>query len=159
MRQEWRLAKLTGVGAATARTDAATLATIQDGTGIYIATVGGTVDVITLTASPAITAYAAGQTFRFLAAGANTTSVTVNVSGLGAKALTKNGSTALVAADIPSGTMVEMTYDGTRFITNSVTGNLSTGNLSVSGTLGVTGVATFTAQPICSSLTASSPSW
>ena len=112
--------KLTGVGAATARTDAATLASIQDGTGIYIATVGGTVDVITLTASPAITAYAAGQTFRFIAAGANTTNVTVNVSGLGAKALTKNGTTALVASDIASGTILEMTYDGTRFITNSV---------------------------------------
>ena len=112
--------KLTGVGAATARTDAASLASLQDGTGIYIATVGGTVDVITLTASPAITAYAAGQTFRFIAAGANTTTVTVNVSGLGAKALTKNGTTALVAADIASGTILEMTYDGTRFITNSV---------------------------------------
>ena len=151
--------KLTGVGAATARTDAASLASLQDGTGVYVATVGGTVDVVTLTVTPAITAYAAGQTFRFIAAGANTTSVTVNVSGLGAKALTKNGSTALVAADIPSGTMVEMTYDGTRFITNSVTGNLSTGNLSVSGTLAVTGVATFTAQPICSSLTASLPTF
>jgi len=112
--------KLTGVGAATARTDAATLASIQDGKGTYVATVGGTVDVITLTASPAITAYAAGQTFRFIAAGANTTNVTVNVSGLGAKALTKNGTTALAAADIASGTILEMTYDGTRFITNSV---------------------------------------
>ena len=107
--------KLTGVGAATARTDAASLATIQDGTGIYIATVGGTVDVITLTASPAITAYAAGQTFRFIAAGANTTTVTVNVSGLGAKALTKNGTTALAATDIKSGKIALVVYDGTRF--------------------------------------------
>ena len=61
--------KLTGVGAATTRTDAATLATIQDGTGVYVATVGGTADVITLTASPAITAYTAGQLFSWIASG------------------------------------------------------------------------------------------
>ena len=111
--------KLTGVGLATASTDAATLANIQAGTGIYVGTVGGTADVITLSPSPAITAYAAGQTFKFIASGANTTNVTVNVSGLGAKAITKNGTTALAADDIPSGMMVEITYDGTRFILES----------------------------------------
>ena len=129
--------KLTGVGAATARTDAASLASLQDGAGTYVATVGGTVDVITLTASPAITAYAAGQTFRFIAAGANTTNVTVNVSGLGAKALTKNGTTALVAADIASGTIVEMTYDGTRFVTNSVVASTVVSSFTA-GTTGFT---------------------
>jgi hypothetical protein len=107
--------KLTGVGAATARTDAATLATIQDATGVYAGTVGGTADVITLTLVPALTAYAAGQRFSFIASGANTTNVTVNVNGLGAKAVTKNGTTALVAGDIASGAIVDMIYDGTRF--------------------------------------------
>ena len=128
--------KLTGVGAATARTDAATIATVQDGTGVYIATVGGTADVVTLTPSPAIAAYAAGQTFRFVASGANTTNVTVNVSALGAKALTKNGTVALVAGDIASGAMVEMTYDGTRFITNSA----DAGGLVSSFSAGTTGL-------------------
>lgn len=108
--------KITGLAAGTMRTDAASLATIQDGTGVYVATVGGTADVITLTPSPAIAAYAAGQTFRFIASGVNTTNVTVNVSGLGAKAITKNGTTALVAGDIPASSMVTITYDGTRFI-------------------------------------------
>lgn len=107
--------KLTGLGAATARTDAASLANIQDGTGVYVATVGGTADVITLTPSPAIAAYAAGQRFAFIASGANTTNVTVNVSALGAKAVTKNGATALVAGDIASGALVTIIYDGTRF--------------------------------------------
>ena len=51
--------KLTSVGAGTARTDAASLATVQDGIGNYVGTVGGTADAITLTSSPAITAYAA----------------------------------------------------------------------------------------------------
>jgi hypothetical protein len=109
--------KLTGVGAATARTDAATIATIQDATGVYVATVGGTADAITLTPSPAITSYAAGQVFWFLASGANTTAVTVTVSGIagGAKAVKKNGTTALVAGDIASGAMTGLRYDGTNF--------------------------------------------
>ncbi len=108
--------KLTNVGAATARTDAATLASIQDGTGVYVATPGGTVDVITLTPVPAIAAYAAGQIFRFQTAGANTGAVTINVSGLGAKAITKNGTTALAASDLAASQIAEITYDGTRFI-------------------------------------------
>ena len=128
--------KITGLGAGTARTDGASLATIQDGTGVYVATVGGTADVITLTPSPAITAYAAGQTFRFIASGANTTNVTVDISGFGPKAITKNGTAALVAGDIPSGMMVEITYDGTRFILGTIglaylpiTGGTLTGDL------------------------------
>ena len=108
--------KITGLGAGTARTDAASLATVQDGTGVYVATVGGTADAITLTASPAITAYVAGQTFCFIASGANTANVTVAINGLAAKAVTKNGTTALVANDILAAMMVRMTYDGTRFV-------------------------------------------
>jgi hypothetical protein len=131
--------KITGIGAATARTDAASLANIQDGTGVYVATVAGTADVITLTPSPVITAYAAGQTFRFIASGANTTNVTVNINALGAKAITKLGSTALAAGDIPSGSMVSITYDGTRFILGSVadlakSGGTLTGQLLFSTT-------------------------
>jgi hypothetical protein len=72
--------------------------------------------VITLTASPAIAAYVAGQTFRFIASGANTTNVTVAINGLAAKAITKNGTTALAAGDIAAASMVSITYDGTRFI-------------------------------------------
>ena len=107
--------KHTGAAAGSARTDYATISNLQDGTGIYVSTVGGTADVITLTPSPAITSYTAGQFFSFLSSGANTTNVTVNVSGLGAKAITKNGTTALVANDIPSGALISIIYDGTRF--------------------------------------------
>jgi signal transduction histidine kinase len=81
-------------------------------TGVYVATVGGTADVITLTPSPAITSYTAGKKFSFIASGANTTNVTVNVSGLGARAITKNGATALVAGDITSGALIEISDDG-----------------------------------------------
>lgn len=115
--------KITSLAAATARTDAASLASIQDGTGVYVATVGGTADAITLTPSPAIAAYAAGQRFSHIASGANTTAVTIAVSGLAAKAGTKNGTTALVGGDIPSGALVTWLYDGTRFQIDSVKRN------------------------------------
>ncbi len=125
--------KFTGMAPGTARTDSATLANIQDNTSSYVATVGGTADAITLTPSPAITAYAAGQTFRFIATGTNTTAVTVAISGLaGPKAITKNGTTALVAGDIVSGDVVTITYDGTRFIRGvylPLNGGTLTGNL------------------------------
>lgn len=107
--------KLTGVGPATARTDAATLANVVDGTGVYVPTVGGTADAITLTPSPAITAYAAGQKFRFIASGTNTGGVTVATSGLAVRTLTKNGTTALIAGDIASGALVTIQDDGTRY--------------------------------------------
>jgi hypothetical protein len=107
--------KLTGLGNGSARTDSIALGQVQDGSFIYVGTVGGTADVITLTPSPAISSYVAGQTFRFIASGANTTNVTVAISGLAAKAVTKEGSTALIAGDIQSGAIVSITYDGTRF--------------------------------------------
>jgi hypothetical protein len=85
------------------------------GTGTYVGDVSGTADAIELAPNPAIAAYAAGQTFRFVSAGANTTAVTVSINGLSAKNVTKNGNTALVANDIPAGGVVCITYDGTQF--------------------------------------------
>src|SRR3990167_722265 len=104
----------------TARTHALTVGNVQDGLGVYVASVGGTADAITLSPSPAITAYAAGQTFRFVTSLTNTTAVTVAVSGLTAQAITKNGTDALIAGDLPQGAMVEITYYGMRFIIGTV---------------------------------------
>ena len=98
------------------RTDAATVAQVQDGAAQY-GSAGGTADAITLTVTPAITAYAAGQTFRFISTAANTGAATLNVSSLGAKNIRKEtGATALASGDIPATAMVEVTYDGTQFI-------------------------------------------
>lgn len=106
--------KHTGVGSATARTNYCTAAQSQDNTFDWLSSVSGT---DTITASNAINpgAYAAGQTFRFISAGANTGAVTLNVNSLGAKAIKKDGTAALVAGDIPSGAVVEVVYDGTNF--------------------------------------------
>lgn len=77
--------------------------------------VGGTADAITLTPTPVRSSYAADQAFFFVASGANTGAVTVNVSALGVKAVTKNGTTPLVAGDIAAGSIVSLRYDGTQF--------------------------------------------
>lgn len=132
--------KITGLGAATARTDAASIATIQDGTGVNInsGSVGGTADVITLTASPAITAYAEGQMFSFVSTGTNTTNVTVNINSVGAKAIAKNSTAALVAGDIITGTLVTIRYDGTRFRMMNPGGPVLDSTFRISGSSDVT---------------------
>ena len=104
----------TGVGNASARDSYAAAGQVQDSALTWCGTAGGTADALTLTPTPSITAYAAGQTFRFIAASANTGAVAVAVSGLAAKAIQLNGS-ALSASDIESGKIYALTYDGTQF--------------------------------------------
>ncbi len=107
--------KHTGVANAAARTDYAAAGQVQDGALMWGGTGGGTADVITIALTPVITAYAAGQCFRFISSGANTTNVTLNVNAVGADAVTKRGGTALIAGDIPADAIVEVVHDGTNF--------------------------------------------
>jgi hypothetical protein len=105
--------KLTGVGAGTASTDGANVGQIQSGAGQYVAVTG--TDTILGTLTPTLTAYVTGAVYVFRAAGANTGATTLNIDGLGAKSVTKNGTTALIAGDIASANMIEVSYDGTQF--------------------------------------------
>lgn len=133
--------KITGLGTGTARTDGANLATVQDGAVIWCGTAGGTADALTLSPSPAITAYAAGQTFRFKAgASANTGAATVAVSGLAAIAVQNDGS-ALAAGDIAANKWYEITYDGAAFQTRRI-------RLGGTGTGDVVGPASATANAL-----------
>ena len=93
---------------------AASAAGVGNG-GRYSATVGGTANAIVLTPSPALASYVAGEAITFIVASANTGAVTVNVSGLGAKAVTKAGAVALAAGDLAAGQIVTLRYDGTRY--------------------------------------------
>jgi hypothetical protein len=122
--------KITGLGAGTVGTDAVRLSQLQAGTS-QLLTVSGT-DTLTALGTPTVTAYATGNTFYFVAAATNTTSVTLNVDGLGAKAVTRHGSTALVAGDILVGEVCLVVYDGTRF---QLLNPGSYTNLNVSGNL------------------------
>ena len=105
--------KFTGLGAGTNATDSAQYGQLQAG-ATNIATVTGT-DTLTGSLTPAITAYATGNLFSFVAANTNTGAATINLNSLGAKNITKFGSTALTAGDILSGQVHLIEYDGTRF--------------------------------------------
>lgn len=104
----------TNVGNATVRTMYAAAGQVQDGTFQFLTTVAGT-NTITAVASLSMTTLAAGQTFRFVAAGTNTGGVTLNINSIGAKSITKNGTSALTANDIVINGVVEVIYDGTQF--------------------------------------------
>jgi len=86
----------------------------QDGSKI-IATASGT-DTYTATISPAITAYASGQTFTIKFTNANTGSSTINLNTLGAKTIKKANGQALIQGDIAASAVVILHYNGTDFI-------------------------------------------
>lgn len=105
--------KLTGVGAGTARTDAANVGNVQDNAICTIASVAGT-DTITGSLSPAITAYVKGMTFVLIPANDNTGAATLNLNSVGAKDLKKNTGTAyaaLAAGDLQAGQAYVVVFD------------------------------------------------
>lgn len=113
--------KLTGLEDGSTASDSITLGQVQNSNTLTIGSVSGT-NTVTGTLTPSPAAYVTGQTFRFISAGANTGAVTLNLNGLGAKAITKNGATPLSSGDIPSAAVVQVTYDGTQFqLTSNVT--------------------------------------
>ena len=106
--------KITGLGAGTVATDAVRLSQLQNFSTSTLITVAGT-DTITGTVSPSLTAYTAGQIFSFVVGTTNTGAVTLNIDGLGAKAVTRTGAIALVAGGMVTGQVALVEYDGTRF--------------------------------------------
>ena len=89
--------KLTGMAVGTAATDSLTLGQAQAQAFAWGGTAGGGADAITISPTPAITAYAAGQKFFWIASGsANTGAATIAISGLSAIAM-QDGGAALAA--------------------------------------------------------------
>lgn len=83
----------------------------------FLGTTTGIADVMAITASPAITAYANGATYSVKANLANaTTTPTININGLGAKTLVKRVSTALAANDYLANMYIQLQYDGTNMV-------------------------------------------
>jgi hypothetical protein len=105
--------KITGLGAATAAADAVRYSQLQGSTDKLLNVTG--TDTYVATASPAATAYTAGNMFSFVVPNTNTGAATINIDGLGAKAITKTGSIALVAGDLIVNQVALIEYDGTRF--------------------------------------------
>jgi hypothetical protein len=155
----------TGVADGVARTDYAALGQTQNGAFLWGGTAGGTANAATISLNPPLAAYAAGQAFRFISSAANTSSVTLNVNGVGAVALNKgDGTVALSAGDLPASAMVTVVHDGTRFrlidpaisptldaitpawvdLASATTTDLSTvgANVRITGTTTITGFGT-----------------
>jgi microcystin-dependent protein len=91
---------------------------------LFAEVVGGSANAIQLTMPDEVVldAYRKGQVFRFVAAYTNTTTVTVNINGLGAKPVVKAGGNALTPSDIKVDSVYDMVYDGTRFQLNGGVG-------------------------------------
>lgn len=107
--------KHTGVANGSARTDYAAVGQTQDSKLNWVAA-GGTVDAITATYSPAITALVDGQECCIRTSGTNvSTTPTFAPNGLTARTIVKNGGTALVASDLPLEAILRYNLANTRW--------------------------------------------
>jgi len=136
--------KFTGLSAGTSATDSTNLGQVQGNVASLISVAG--IDTITGSMSPTLTAYSTGAMYWFVAAGTNTGAVTLNIDGLGAKSVTRDGSTALIAGDIVNGQVAVVVYDGTRFQLQKANAfgtltatTINTTNLTATGTVNLTG--------------------
>lgn len=125
--------RFTNMGKAQSPNEALTFDQGRDQEHIYVATVGGTANAITLTSAAglAATAYVAGQKVSFIAALANTGSVSVNLDTVGAVTVKRVDGVDLQPNDILAGGMVELVHDGTNFQLGSAALNGSSGDLMV----------------------------
>lgn len=90
-----------------------------------VTTAGGTT-TYTLTPTPAVGAYVTGQEFNIKMNATNTGASTINVSGLGAKSLTKGGATALASGDLLIDAVYKIVYDGTQFQVSGISAAAAT---------------------------------
>lgn len=107
--------KHTAVANASARDHYATAAQLQDGSIIWCGTSAGTANAQTLSPTPAITAYVAGQLFRFIAGASSTSSCTLDISGVGAVDVKTVHNESSTGNDLVSGAVHTVVYDGTAF--------------------------------------------
>lgn len=112
--------RITTLGAPTALTDAMRSRDQIHNLPIYYTTTG-TQPTYILTPSPAITAYAAGQGFLVYIHSTNAGgAATLNVGGLGAKAIVSRTNRAMAVNDLLLDAIYYMVYDGTSFRVQSL---------------------------------------
>jgi len=116
--------RITNIGAGTARTDAAQVGQVQDGTSSYLGTTAGTATAFTVTATPTIIALVTGAQYSFKANAANGVAATLKIDGTAATTMQRQG-TALVGNEFIANDIVTVVYNGTNFqITNIATAPL-----------------------------------
>lgn len=133
----------TAVGNATVRNMYASAGQVQDCTFNYLTGITGT-NAILGSANVGMISYATGQTFRLIAAAANTGACTLNINSIGAKAIKRTDGSDLIAGDIALGAALEVMYDGTNFqLLTDANGKSETfTNVTITGTLDVGGTLT-----------------
>lgn len=121
--------KITSLIDGAARSDAAVVGQIQDGSVIYGAA-GGAANALTLTLTPAVTAYVAGQRFYFKATADNTGAATLAANGLSALPMKRIDGLPLQPKDLLNGSEYIGIYDGTnvQVINAHAVGALANGN-------------------------------
>jgi hypothetical protein len=135
--------------APTAQTHAARVQDTVNNTFAYGGTTAGAANTYTVSLSPALTAYAAGQEIEVIFNATNTGASTLNVNSLGAKAITYLDTTALVGNELYAGIPYKLFYDGTRFRIISFANTVPTDYVptyGASGSMGFNTVTTTTAK-------------
>jgi hypothetical protein len=101
--------------------------------GLNFYTDTGSTNAYAITTSPVTSSIPVGTVFSFEAGHANTEASTLNVDGIGAITIKKNGGTGasvgtdLAARDIAAGQIISVAYDGTNFQIQSTLGNAPSG--------------------------------
>jgi hypothetical protein len=95
--------------------------TLYNGIADYVrqpgyGTTGGSANAYTLTPSPAISAYAAGQCFAVQIHAANTGASTLNINALGTKNILDSKGNAMTSGKLRLNGVYTLRYDGTNFI-------------------------------------------
>ena len=107
--------KHTNVADASSTNEYATLGQSIANGGIYVATVGGTANAITLTTGLSLTSLDHGSEFSFIVAATNTGAATVTIDSVSAVALKRQELEDLSAGDLYEGAIAVIKYDGTQF--------------------------------------------
>src|SRR5690606_38839285 len=92
----------------------ATGASVQNGQFVY-AVDTGTANNYIASLSPTLTSYTAGLGIRLKVAHNNTGASTININGLGNKAITYSNASAIGSGDMVAGMIALLMYDGTQF--------------------------------------------
>jgi hypothetical protein len=120
---------------------------VRDGEFVFLGTAGGTANALTAVAPNTISAYTSGQSFEFVAASANTGATTINIDGVGAVAITKQGALPLEQNDINAGAVVRITYDGTQWqLASGVGGGAKAGGVIYENSTTISSNYTLTAN-------------
>lgn len=101
----------------TLRAVPATAAQVQDSSFLWLGTTSGGNNALTASATPAITAYVAGQQFAFIAGYTNSDAATININGVGAKSIFNAATgSAVKANEIIATRAYKILFDGTQFL-------------------------------------------